>query len=139
MATKLIWKNKMCFEAEAESGHKILLDLSEKSGGEDKGPRPGELILVSLAGCTAVDVVNILKKMREKLDGLEVIVKSESAEQHPRVLKKIHIEYNLKGGNLKENNVKRAIELSMEKFCWVSVMLKKTAEISYRYTINNAQ
>lgn len=138
MVTKIIWKNKMCFEAQAESGHKILLDLPEKSGGEDKGPRPGELVLVSLAGCTAVDVVSILKKMREKLDGLEVVVKSESAEQHPKVLKKVQIGYNLKGGNLKEDKVKRAIELSMEKYCSVKAMLERTAEITYSFTITNS-
>jgi len=128
----------MCFEAEAESGHQILLDMSEELGGEDKGPRPGELVLVSLAGCTAVDVVMILKKMREKLSGLEVTLKSEKAEKHPKVLKKIHMEYDFKGKDLKEDKVKRAIELSLDKYCSVKAMLSKTAETTFSFTINKS-
>jgi len=128
----------MSFEVEAESGHKILIDMPEASGGEDKGPRPAELVLVSLVGCTAVDVVFILKKMREELSGLEVSLKSEKAEKHPKVLTKIHMEYNFKGKDLKEEKVKRAIELSLGKFCSVKAMLEKTAEITYSFTINKA-
>ena len=94
MPTKVTWKGNMSFEGETETNHKVLMDLAKKSGGHDQGPRPMELVLVSLAGCTAVDVISILKKMREKLEGLEVIVKSESADQHPRVFNKIEIEYN---------------------------------------------
>lgn len=127
----------MSFEAETETNHKVLMDLAEKSGGADKGPRPMELVLVSLAGCTAVDVVSILKKMREQLEALEVNVESERVDQHPRVYKEIEIEFNLRGKNLKEESVKKAIELSLNKYCSVKTMLQKTAEISYAYTIVN--
>ena len=137
MATKVIWKGNMSFEGETESNHRILLDLAEKSGGHDQGPRPMELVLVSLAGCTAVDVVSILRKMRQQLEGLEVNVESERVDQHPRVYKKIEIEFNLKGKNLKEDSVKRAIDLSLDKYCSVKTMLEKTAEISYNYSIND--
>jgi putative redox protein len=136
MATKVIWKGDMSFEGETESNHRILMDLAEKSGGHNQGPRPMELVLVSLAGCTAVDVVGILKKMRQQLEGLEVKVESERADQHPRVYKKIEIEFNLKGRNLKDESVKRAIDLSLDKYCSVKTMLEKTAEISYSYSIN---
>ncbi|MGB2697530.1 MAG: OsmC family protein [Candidatus Zixiibacteriota bacterium] len=135
MATKVIWKGDMSFEGETESNHRILMDLAEKSGGHDQGPRPMELVLVSLAGCTAVDVVIILKKMREQLDDLEVIVNSEKVDKHPRVYKKIEIEFKLKGKNLNEENVKKAIDLSFDKYCSVKTMLDKTAEISYSYSI----
>lgn len=135
MATKVTWKGDMSFEAETESDHKVWMDMAEKSGGHDKGPRPGELVLVSLAGCTAVDVVIILKKLREQLDDLEVIVNSEKVDKHPRVYKKIEIEFRLKGKNLKEENVEKAIQLSLDKYCSVKTMLEKTAEISYSYDI----
>jgi putative redox protein len=137
MSTRVMWKGDMSFEAETESNHKVLLDLAEKSGGHDKAARPGELVLVSLAGCTAVDVVNILKKMREQLDHLEVIVNSEEVDKHPKVYKKIEMEYNFKGKNLKEENVQKAIQLSLDKYCSVKTMLEKTAEITYRYEITN--
>lgn len=137
MATMVTWKGDMTFEGKTETNHRILMDLAEKSGGQDQGPRPMELVLVSLAGCTAVDVVSILKKMRQQLDGLEVNVESERVDQHPRVYKKIEIEFNLKGKNLKEENVKKAIDLSFDKYCSVKTMLEKTAEISYNYSINN--
>lgn len=135
MATKVSWKGDMSFEAETESNHKIWMDMAEKSGGHDQGPRPGDLVLVSLAGCTAVDVVIILKKMREQLDDLEVVVNSEKVDKHPRVYKKIEIEFHLKGKNLKEENVEKAIQLSLDKYCSVKTMLEKTAEISYSYDI----
>ena len=138
MATKVIWKGDMTFEAKTETNHKVLMDLAEKSGGANQGPRPMELVLVSLAGCTAVDVVSILKKMREQLEDLEVNVNSERVDQHPRVYKKIEIEFNLSGKNLKDESVKKAIELSLDKYCSVKTMLEKTAEISYRYSIINA-
>jgi putative redox protein len=137
MATKVTWKGEMSFEGETESNHKIWMDMAEKSGGHDQGPRPGDLVLVSLAGCTAVDVVIILKKMRERLDDLEVIVNSEKVDKHPRVYKKIEIEFNLKGKNLKEESVKKAIELSLNKYCSVKTMLEETAEISFSYSIDD--
>jgi len=137
MATKVTWKGDMSFQGETESNHKVWMDMAEKSGGHDKGPRPGDLVLVSLAGCTAVDVVIILKKLREQLDDLEVLVNSEKVDKHPRVYKKIEIEFHLKGKNLKEENVEKAIQLSLDKYCSVKTMLEKTAEISYRYEITN--
>jgi len=92
---------------------------------------------VGLGACTGVDVVNILKKMRENLQSLEIVIQSEKEETHPKVYKKIDIEYNIKGKNLKEENVKKAIDLSLDKYCSVKAMLDKTAEISYGYEIIN--
>ena len=137
MITKVVWKDKMSFIGETETKHKILMDLPEEKGGENKGPKPGELVLVALGGCTGVDMVSILEKMRAKLDGLEMVIKSESQKDHPKVLKNIEIEYILKGENLKEADVKKAIELSLNKYCSVGATLAKCAEISYRWKIIN--
>lgn len=138
MATKVTWKGDMSFEGETETNHKILMDLPEELGGKNQGAKPIELILVGLGACTGVDLVNILKKTRENLESLEIVVQSEKGETHPKVYKKIEIEYKLKGKNLKEENIKKAIELSLGKYCSVKAMLEKTAEISYRYGITDA-
>ena len=137
MATRVTWKGGMAFEGETETEHKILMDLADGSGGKNQGPRPVELTLVGLGGCAGTDVVGILKKMRENLESREIVIQSERVDAHPRVYKKINIEFHLTGRNLKEENVKRAIELSLDKYCSVKAMLEKTAEISYRHNIVN--
>jgi len=137
MLTKVVWNKKMGFIGETETKHEILMDLPEEKGGENKGPKPGELVLVALGGCTGVDLVSILKKMRKKLDSLEMVIKSENQKDYPKVLKKIEIEYILKGENIKESDVKKAIELSLSKYCSVGATLAKCAEISYRWKIIN--
>jgi putative redox protein len=139
MAIKIIWKGEVSFEGETETNHKILMDLPEDLGGKNQGPKPIELVLVGLGACTGVDVVNILKKTRENLESLEIVIHSEKGETHPKVYKKIEIDYKLKGKNLKQENVKNAIDLSLDKYCSVKAMLEKTAEISYRYSIIDAQ
>jgi putative redox protein len=132
---KVKWVEGFQFVATTESGHSIVLDSSEDAGGFNSGPRPMETLLVSLAGCTAFDIVHILRKMREDFTSIEVSVEGKRAETHPRVYREIEILYEVKGKNLKESNVKRAIELSLEKFCSVSAMLKKTAKINYSYKV----
>lgn len=137
MLTKFTWKGKMVFEANTESGHSVLMDAKPEVGGEDKGPRPMELLMVSLGGCTAMDVVSILKKMKVDLENMTINIDSEQATEHPKVFTKINIEYNFTGKNIKEENVKKAIQLSQEKYCSVSVMLKEKAEITYKWNIAN--
>lgn len=137
MLTEFTWKGEMIFEAKTESGHSVLMDAKPEVGGEDKGPRPMELLMVSLGGCTAMDVVSILKKMRTDLESMTISIDSEQASEHPKIFTKINIEYEFTGRNIKEENVKKAIELSQEKYCSVSAMLKEKAEITYRWNIIN--
>jgi len=137
MLTRFTWKGKMVFEAKTESGHSVLMDAKPEVGGEDKGPRPMELLMVSLGGCTAMDVVSILKKMRVDLESMTINIDSEQAPEHPKIFTRINIEYNLTGRNIKEEDVKRAIELSQEKYCSVTAMLKEKAEITYKWNIIN--
>jgi putative redox protein len=137
MFINMSWKGNLAFEAETESWHRILLDAKQEVGGEDKGPRPMEVLLVSLAGCTAMDVASILKKKRVNLQNMTVKVNAEQAPQHPKYFTRIDVEFNFEGKDIKEEDVKRAIELSRDKYCSVSVMLEGKAEIFYRWNIVN--
>ena len=137
MHVGLSWKGKLAFEAETESGHRILLDAKPRVGGEDKGPRPMEVLLVSLAGCTGMDVASILAKKRVNLESLEVKVNADQAAEHPKYFTKIDLEFNIQGHDIREEDVKRAIDLSKDKYCSASVMLREKADISYRWNIVN--
>lgn len=118
-----------------EDGNYIEMDGSPEIGGEGKGPRPMQVLLMSLAGCSSMDVLSMLKKMREPLEDYTVEIEGEREKDAvPAVFTKIHVHYILKG-NLKEENVAKAIKLSMEKYCSVSKMLEKTAEITYSHEI----
>jgi putative redox protein len=128
----------MKFMAEAPSGHMIPMDAAKENGGDDSAARPGELTLVALGGCTGFDVVSILTKMRVNLDTLEIIVDGEQRDEYPRVWTKLHLKYILKGKDIDESKVKKAIELSEEKYCFVSAMLSKTAELTWEYEIIQA-
>jgi putative redox protein len=125
------WIGEEKFVATSPSGHAITLDSDSQS---NKAPTPMELLLMALGACTATDVVLILEKKRQKLQALEVICSGERAADPPRVWTKLEILYRLRG-QLEEAAVKRAIELSEEKYCSVSVTLKKTATLSWRYEI----
>lgn len=137
MFINISWKGKLAFEAQTESGHRILLDADPEVGGEDKGPRPMELLLVSLAACTGMDVASILKKKRVNLEGLTIKIQAERAPQHPKYFTTIDVEYTFRGKEIKEEDVKQAIELSRDKYCSAAAMLKEKAAISYRWNIAN--
>jgi putative redox protein len=137
MLTEFTWKGKMVFEAKTESGHSVLMDAKPEVGGEGNGPAPMELLMVSLGGCTAMDVVSILKKMRADLESMTVRIDSERAPEHPKIFTKIDIHYYFVGRDIKEENVKKAIELSQEKYCSVTAMLKEKAEITCDWNITN--
>jgi putative redox protein len=137
MFINMSWKGKLAFEAQTESGHRILLDADSEVGGEDKGPRPMELLLVSLAACTGMDVASILKKKRVNLEGLTIKIQAERAPQHPKYFTTIDVEYTFRGKEIKEEDVKQAIELSRDKYCSAAAMLKEKAAISYRWNIAN--
>lgn len=122
------------FEASNEEGNTIQMDGTAEIGGEGKGVRPMETVLMAIAGCSSIDIVMILKKMRQKLEDIEVEVDGQRVDTIPRVFKSIHIKYILTG-NLKEEKVAEAVRLSMEKYCSVSLMIQKAAEITYEYEI----
>lgn len=137
MFAQISWKGKFGFEGKTESGHSVFMDVKPESGGENKGPSPMELVTVALGGCTGMDVVLILKKMKVDLESMTINIDFQRAPDHPKVFTKINLEYNFTGRNIKEEDVKRAIELSQGKYCSVSAMLKKTAEITYKWNIIN--
>ena len=125
------WIGEEKFVATSPSGHAITIDSDRAS---NKAPGPMELVLMALGACTATDVVSILKKKRQKLEGLEVICSGERASEPPTVWVKLEILYRLRG-SLEEAAVKRAIELSEQKYCSVSAMLQKTATLTWRHEI----
>lgn len=125
------WIGEERFVATSPSGHAITIDSDRAS---NKAPGPMELVLMALGACTATDVVSILKKKRQKLEGLEVICSGERASEPPTVWIKLEILYRLRG-SLEEAAVKRAIELSEQKYCSVSAMLQKTATLTWRHEI----
>jgi len=137
MPIKVNWKDKFLFQAETESGRQVWMDTKPEAGGEDKGPSPIELVLMALGGCTAMDVILILKKKKVDLDHFTIQLEGERASEHPKYYTKINLNYIFEGKNLKEEDIRQAIELSMDKYCSVSAMLKEKAEISYRWDIRN--
>jgi putative redox protein len=133
---ELEWKDGMEFEGKTPSNHKIVLDASEDVGGKNKGPRPMELFIVGLMGCTAMDVVSILNKMRKKIELFKIEVDAEKATEHPKVWTNIKIKYILKGENLDDKSVQTAIELSQAKYCSAAATLRRSgANIEYSFEI----
>jgi putative redox protein len=130
MNSKIEWNGKMKFKAEAGSGHEVIMDASEQNGGENSGTRPKEMLLSGLGGCTGMDVISILKKMRQTPQSFRIEVEADQTEEHPMVFKNIHLTYFF-SGDLDHEKVLRAIELSQTKFCGASEMLRKTADITY--------
>mgnify|MGYP006306855387 CR=1 FL=1 len=127
---KISWKEKMAFSAEV-NGHEIMLDASEKVGGENRGPRPKPLMLAALAGCTGMDVVSILKKMRVEVEDFNVLVEGDLTEEHPKQFSKMHVVYEFKGKDLPMDKLQKAVNLSEERYCGVSAMLKKGLDLDY--------
>ena len=126
---KVHWLENMAFEAEV-NGHKIMLDATEAVGGQNRGPRPKPLLLAALAGCTGMDVVSILKKMRVEVESFNVIVEGDLTEEHPKQFYKMHIVYEFKGKDLPLDKLEKAINLSEERYCGVSAMYKKAIGIT---------
>ncbi len=128
------WTGDMAFEAET-NGFKIKLDADESVGGKNTGPRPKPLTLVSLGGCTGMDVISILTKMRVKPDYFNVEVTGELTEEHPKYYNKIHIVYTFSGDELPMAKLEKAINLSQDRYCGVSEMLRKVATITHEIVI----
>jgi len=128
----------MQFEGESASGHRLIMDADDASGGQNKGFRPMELLLVGFGGCSGMDVISILRKKRQNVTGLETNVKGEQADSFPHIYEKVHIEYVVKGKDIQKEAVERAIELSLDKYCSVGATLGKTAAITHSYRIVEA-
>jgi len=127
------------FAGKTDSNHWITVDGPENFGGSDAGIRPKELLLLSLAGCTASDVVSILQKKRVKLDDFEINISAEMTEEHPKVFTKIDLEYVFYGDSIAEKDVERAIDLSQTSYCGVTAMLEKVLTINHSYRIEKAK
>jgi putative redox protein len=126
---KINWLENMAFEADV-NGHKIILDAAVPVGGENRGPRPKPLLLAALAGCTGMDVVSILKKMRIELEDFNVVVEGDLTDEHPKQFYKMNVIYEFKGKDLPMEKLKKAVSLSEERYCGVSAMYKKAIEIT---------
>ena len=136
MECRISWAGEVKFEAQSGSGHKVILDGPPEYGGKNQGPRPMELLLMGVGGCSSFDVVHILKKARQDVTDCEAILKAERVDAVPAVFKSIHIHFVVKGNNLKDAQVKRAVELSAEKYCSASIMLAAAGvEITHDYEI----
>ena len=125
----------MQFTGTATSGHTLSMDADNDAGGNNTGFRPMELLLVGFGGCTGMDAISILRKKRQEVTGLEINIRGERADSHPKVYKEIHIEYVVKGSGIKKEAVERAIALSLEKYCSVGATLAKTGTIIHSYRV----
>lgn len=138
MHARIKWIENVTFLAESGSNHALIMDGAPEAGGRNLGPRPMELLLMGTGGCTAFDVVMILKKARQEIVACEAVLEAERAEKEPKVFTKIHFHFIVTGKNLKPEQVNRAISLSHEKYCSASIMLAKTAEITHDFEIIEA-
>ena len=120
-----------------EKGYEIIMDTRKEVGGFDSAPTPMETVLMALGGCTAMDVISILSKMRVEYDYFGIEIEGKRRQEHPKVFEEIKLKYIFKGENLDISKLQKAIELSLSKYCSVSNMLNKTAEISYNIEIKN--
>lgn len=136
MNIEAVWSSGLRFEVHTGSGHHLTIDGSVDNGGTDAGPRPVELLLVANATCMGMDVVNILQGMRQPVRGYRLQVSGRRADEHPRVFTEILIEHFLEG-EVAEEKLAHAIQLSEEKYCSVLAMLNKVAKVEMKYTVAN--
>lgn len=131
------WKGNMKFESDNPSGHTLIIDAGQDSGGEGAGLRPKALMLSALAGCSGLDVISILDKMKVKLDDYKMIIRGVLTEEHPKYYHEVNVEYHFYGSNLNENKIKKAVKLSDNKYCGVMEMFKKFAKIKINIIFHN--
>jgi putative redox protein len=135
MEVKVKYIDGLQFVGDAESGHAVLMDGEPVYGGKDTAVRPTELLLVGLGGCSGMDVVSVLKKKKQDVRGLEINIKGTRAEEHPKKFTDIDIEFVVTGHEISEEAVRRAVNLSMEKYCSVKATLEGCAKITFSYRI----
>ena len=124
----MAWTDKLAFEADMD-GHKVIVDATKEVGGSDLGPRPKKLMLTALAGCTGVDVIMILKKMKVEVEAINVIVEADVTEEHPKHYNKMKVVYQFKGKDLPYEKLEKAVKLSEEKYCGVTAVYAKAMEM----------
>lgn len=137
MQTTVKWIDNVSFVAETGSGHAVMMDGPPDHGGRNLAPRPMELLLAGLGGCTAFDVVQILKKARQPVQDCRIEIEAERASEPPAVFTKIHLRYVVSGKGVSEAQVQKAVQLSAEKYCSASVMLGKTAVITHEWRVES--
>lgn len=135
MKARVKWIEGVSFAGQSGSGHTVVMDGAPEAGGRNLGVRPMEMVLIGLGGCTAFDVIEILRKGRQRVSDCVVELEAERAETVPKVFTRIHIHFVVTGAGLDRAEVARAIELSAEKYCSASAMLGKTAEITHDFEI----
>ncbi len=129
------WAGKMTFIGKAGSNHLVPMDTTPEFNGDSSATKPMELLLIGLGGCTGMDIVSLLKKMRQDFSGIELNINADRSEEHPNVYTKIDLEYVIYGRGIDEEKVKRVVELSQEKYCGVSAMLRKSCPVNYTWRI----
>ena len=135
MKARVKWVEDVTFVGESGSGHAVVMDGPPESGGRNLGIRPMEMLLIGMGGCTAFDIVLILRKARQQVTDCIVEVEAERADEVPRVFTRIHVHFIVTGVDLSDKQVARAVELSAEKYCSASIMLGKSAVITHDYEI----
>ncbi len=135
MKATVKWLDNMSFVGESGSGHSIVMDGPPEDGGRNLGVRPMEMVLMGMGGCTAFDVVLILKRGRQDITDCHVELEAERASEVPKVFTKIHAHYVIKGKGLDAKKVERAVSMTAEKYCSVSIMLAETVEITHDFEI----
>ncbi len=128
------WQKKMAFEADID-GHKIMMDATPKVGGEHRGPTPKPLLLASLGGCTAMDVISLATKMRQEVEHFEIELEGEIFDEFPMHYTDIKLIYKFKGKDLDKKKLEKAVKLSQERYCGVSATLQKSVGLSYEVVI----
>ncbi len=136
MKTVVKWIDGMMMVGESASGHAIVMDGPEALGGNNLGIRPMEMLLLGMGGCTTVDVVSTLKKMREQVYNCRVELSAERATDHPKVFTHIHMHFIIEGDHLNEKKIAKAVSLSADKYCSASIMLGKTASVTHDFSIH---
>lgn len=131
----LAWLDEMTFEADV-AGYKIRLDSDPEHGGRNMGPKPKPLMMVALAGCTGMDVVSLMRKMRVDFESLNIRVEGDMAEEHPKKFDKMKIIYEVKGASVDRAKVEKAVALSQEKYCGVSANFRDAMDLSHEIVIS---
>ena len=138
MKARIKWVQDATFLGESGSGHALVMDGPPEHGGRNLGIRPMEMLLLGMGGCTALDVIHILKKSRQDVVDCHVELEAERADEEPKVFTRIHLHFIVTGRELSDKRVARAVQLSAEKYCSASIMLGKTADITHDYEIREA-
>ena len=131
---KVKWTGNMAFETEI-AGHKLVMDAGVSDGGEDSGVRPKPLQLAALGGCSGMDVVSLLKKMRVEVEDFQLIIDGELADEHPKYYQSIHLIYQFKGKDLPIDKLEKAVSMSAEKYCGVAALYKKAIPLTYEIRV----